>query len=179
MMSTVKKALKAKVAGKTPKPKPPTKKELAAMKAKEAKRLLRRQETFVKACVDDTHELRSTLPDQDFNSKLQISPGKYSTIQHQQEEADDIVAYDQISEITPDWYSLFKANSYLESDGNDRNPYTFVRDSLGSRNDAYMKKRKSIVVARSINSTKPDNDMMQYKNSYVHSRSNSLLFQSM
>ena len=34
-MLGVKKGLKSKVAGKTPKPKPPTKKELAAAKAKE------------------------------------------------------------------------------------------------------------------------------------------------
>ena len=111
-MLGVKKGLKSKVAAKTPKPKPPTKKELAAAKAKEDQRLLKRQETFVKACVDDTHELRSTLPDHEFNSKLQISPGKYSTIQHQQEaEPDDIVAYDEISEITPSRYSFFKEKS--------------------------------------------------------------------
>ena len=42
MMAGVKKGLKAKVAAKAPKPKPPTKKELAAAKAKEEKRLLRR-----------------------------------------------------------------------------------------------------------------------------------------
>ena len=73
MLQTVKKGLKARVAAKVPKvpkPKPLTKKELAAIKAKEAKRLLRRQETFVKACVDNTNELRSTLSDHDFNSKL-------------------------------------------------------------------------------------------------------------
>jgi hypothetical protein len=165
VLAGVKKGLKSKVAAKAPKPKPPTKKELAAAKAKEEKRLLRRQETFVKACVDDTQELRSTLADHDFNSKLQISPGKYSTIQHrQEEEADDIVAYDQISDITPtevqataSRYSFFKDKSH-ESEAN---PYTIVRNSnLDSRTAGYMKKRKSIVVARSINSTKPDNDMM-------------------
>ena len=109
-----------------------------------------RQQSVVKATVDQTIELRSTITDMDVNSRLTISPGKYKTIEYRdRQDEDDIVAYDQISE---DKYSIFKTSQMtdIRDSRPSTNPYTYIRNSNIMSKDGEKRPFKTLVVARTI-----------------------------